>query len=535
MQADAMKDNVNVDVSKGRILLVDDDAEVRVTLADILEVEGYSVCQAESGEAALDIHEKDAFDVLLTDLHMPGIDGAELIRRIRKTDPDLPLVVITGYPSLRRAVDVIKLGATDFLSKPFEADTVFHVLRRALKERALALENRRLSAEVNNKAVIEKLNSELHRRVSELTKLNIISERLSHALDTEQIFDIAVSLTSELVESQRVSLMLYDRRRQSLRIRAATGMSDDIKDAAVIPLGEGVSGKVAESKQPVRVTREMAQCNASNRPRGMLYDSESWISVPLLIGNQLFGVLNATDNRRGNFTSEDERVLTALAEKVANKIETNALYESLYDNLLDTLDSLVATIEAKDPYTRQHSRRVSQLSRALGERMRLSREEVESLRVATLLHDIGKIGVRDSILMKNGRLTNEEYDIIKKHPVIGDQIVSPLGLAPCERDIIRHHHERIDGNGYPDGLKGDEISALARVVSVADAFDAMTSTRSYRKALSIDEALAELRRFSGEQFDQSIVEELAKGIHTGEIRVTSAAERLQATPSEMAV
>ena len=201
----------------------------------------------------------------------------------------------------------------------------------------------------------------------------------------------------------------------------------------------------------------------------------------------------------------------------------------------DTLESLVATIEAKDRYTRQHSRRVSKLSRSLGERMKLSREEIESLRFATLLHDIGKIGVRDSILMKNGKLTDEEYEIIKQHPVIGDQIVQPLGLTDAERGIIRHHHERIDGNGYPDGLKGEEISMLTRIVSVADAFDAMTSTRSYRKALSIDEAFTELRRGIGKQFDESIVKVLFEGIRSGQIEVQTAEERLATNPNEVAV
>jgi HD-GYP domain-containing protein (c-di-GMP phosphodiesterase class II) len=132
------------------------------------------------------------------------------------------------------------------------------------------------------------------------------------------------------------------------------------------------------------------------------------------------------------------------------------------------------------------------------------------MRTVGYLHDIGKIGVRDSILNKPGPLTTEEYEIVKKHPSIGDSIVSELGLVPEERSIIRHHHERWDGKGYPDGLAGEQIPMLARIVSVVDAFDAMTSKRAYRDAMSREEALAELKKNSGEQFDPRALEAFLK-------------------------
>jgi putative nucleotidyltransferase with HDIG domain len=185
--------------------------------------------------------------------------------------------------------------------------------------------------------------------------------------------------------------------------------------------------------------------------------------------------------------------------------------------MLDTLNSLVTTIEAKDPYTRQHSHRVTEYAKEIAGLLEIKEEELEMIEFAGLLHDIGKIGVRDEILTKSGKLTAEEYDAIKQHVVIGDRIAEPLGLSASERAIIRNHHEWFNGAGYPDHLAGDQIPVLARIVTVADAFDAMTSTRPYRKALSKEEAMAELSRLRGVQFDSKIVDALIAGIGNGKI------------------
>ncbi|MCX7012316.1 MAG: response regulator [Candidatus Sumerlaeota bacterium] len=513
-------------VGQARVLVVDDEPDIRELLKDMLELEGHSVETAEDGLQAQQMLSDKRFDLVITDLQMPRVDGMQLIQSIRALDPDLPVIVMTAYPSMRSVIDVMKCGAVDFLPKPFQMDNVLYTVRRTLKEHALRLENRRLLAEVNNKAVIERLNRELHSKVEELTKLNVIAEHLGRLMDTDQLFDQVVQLAAALTEGRRVSLMLFDRRQQHLRIRASVGISPDLMRDTAVRLGEGIAGKVAQTRMPNRVTSRQAVSLGPGLCHGDRYASGSWVSVPLLIGDELFGVLNVTEREgQSDFGPEDERVLMALAEKAAAKVENNALYESLYDNLLDTLRSLITTIEAKDPYTHQHSQRVTELALALGKGAGLSRDQMESLRFATTLHDIGKIGVQDSILGKKGRLSAPEYETIKAHPVIGDRIVEPLGLSDAERDIIRHHHERIDGRGYPDSLCGDEVSTLARIVAVADAFDAMTSTRPYREALSIEAAIDELTRCSGQQFDPDIVDLLVQGIRDGAIRIPTLEER----------
>jgi putative nucleotidyltransferase with HDIG domain len=181
---------------------------------------------------------------------------------------------------------------------------------------------------------------------------------------------------------------------------------------------------------------------------------------------------------------------------------------------LMTLETLAKSLEARDVYTRGHSQRVSEVSMMIGEKMGLSAEALEELRVGTILHDIGKIGVPDSILNKPGRLTDEEFVIMKSHPVIGYEICSPLGVSEGVLMIIRNHHEKLDGSGYPDGLKGGELPLSLRIVCVADAFDAMSSRRPYRHVMAMNRVLAELSAGAGVQFDPVVVETLKELLHT---------------------
>jgi putative nucleotidyltransferase with HDIG domain len=326
-----------------------------------------------------------------------------------------------------------------------------------------------------------------------------------------------VDMASDLTDAQRVSLLTFDPARECLRIRASKGISSDILRKTSLEVGKGIAGQVAQERRPLRVTsREHAESRSSSS--GASYASHSWLSVPLFIGGELLGVLNMTDKADGSdFTEEDEYVAMTLAEKAAIKIENNALYEGIYSNLLDTLRSLVSTLEAKDAYTRHHSQRVTDISLKLARRVGCTEEECESVAFAGVLHDIGKVGINDNILLKTSRLTDAEYTIIKQHPVIGARIIEPLGLIQEERDIILHHHERIDGRGYPDGLKGDEIPFLARIVAIADSFDAMTSTRAYRKPRPMEEVLEEFEKFSGTQFDSDLVPVFLEALEEGEI------------------
>lgn len=181
-------------------------------------------------------------------------------------------------------------------------------------------------------------------------------------------------------------------------------------------------------------------------------------------------------------------------------------YADMRELFLSTIGALVTAIEAKDPYTRGHSQRVTQLAVATARRLRLGEDKLEKLEYVTMLHDVGKIGVSDAVLVKKGRLTAGEYSEMREHPVIGANIVEEIGLISGAVGYLKHHHEWFDGNGYPDGLAGEDIPLGARIIAVADAFDAMTSARPYKSAYSQEQAVAELRRCAGSQFDPAIVE-----------------------------
>jgi putative nucleotidyltransferase with HDIG domain len=243
------------------------------------------------------------------------------------------------------------------------------------------------------------------------------------------------------------------------------------------------------------------------------------MAIPLKIRSRVFGVLFLlARNGKRCFTEKELYLVNFLADKASFSIENLALYESIYENLFSTLYAFVEMIEARDPYTKQHSARVTKYAMLIAKNVGCSQEEMDTLNVSGNLHDIGKIGIPDNILLKPGPLTDDEYEVIKKHPGIGSNIIGHFDMWLDERRIIRHHHERWDGKGYPDRLKGEEIPFLSRILSVADVYDALTSDRSYRKKMSDDVAIKIIRENTGTQFDGAIVDIFLKLSGQGNIK-----------------
>lgn len=492
-------------MEKKKLLVVDDDRPVRDTLVEMIESLGYEVDGALDGESALKLTKQKSYDAVITDLTMPNMNGLELLKKIKEIDETIPVVIVTGFPTLDIAIDAMKQGASDFITKPFRLEAIEHTIKRILEARRLQLENARLYAEINQKKTIERLNTQLNEKVKELSALYKISETMNQQENNETLFKSIINLSGELTGAGKISFMLYDKDNQELLIKTAKGLPKNIVQNSIVKCGESISGKVAQTKKPICILKSDL-VESPKIPEGYEHIKGSFLSIPIIINDEIFGVLNLTDKLDGSdFSKNDEFLILTLAQKTAIKIENNALYESLYTNLLDTLKSLVTIIEAKDLYTQQHSSRVTAYALKFAEIMQCSEEDLEILAFAGYLHDIGKIGISDNILTKTGKLTPSEYEAIKLHPVIGDHIVEPLGLLQSEREIIKYHHERPDGKGYPEGLSGDEIPLLARIMAVADAFDAMTSTRSYREALELDFAIEELKRNSGKMFDPEVV------------------------------
>lgn len=230
------------------------------------------------------------------------------------------------------------------------------------------------------------------------------------------------------------------------------------------------------------------------------------LAVPLQRGNDVLGCLFAVDKQSGDFDSVDSKLLNSIANESAIFLENAVLFEDVHGLMMGLLHSLTSAVDAKDPYTCGHSERVATLSRAIASSLGLEDRQVERIYMAGLLHDVGKIGVPESVLQKPGRLTAEEFEQMKRHPAIGAKILQDVEQIQDIIPGVLHHHERYDGKGYPHGLAGKDIPLMGRIICMADCFDAMTSTRIYRKAMPLEVTLADLRRCSGTQFDPEVAE-----------------------------
>jgi hypothetical protein len=230
------------------------------------------------------------------------------------------------------------------------------------------------------------------------------------------------------------------------------------------------------------------------------------IAAPLAVQDSGVGFLCVTRPPGApGFSWADRELLEAFAAETAVSLENICLWRQLERAFQDTVTSLIVTLEARDEYTEGHSLRVAEYAAGIVSCQRLPHDIAEQIRTASLLHDLGKVGVRDNVLAKPGGLSGSEWDAMRQHPILGWKILEPLGFLAEEARVIRHHHEHLDGTGYPDGLRGEAIPLGARIIAVGDAFDAMTTRRPYRPARPWAEAMAELRRCAGTQFDPGAV------------------------------
>jgi putative nucleotidyltransferase with HDIG domain len=230
------------------------------------------------------------------------------------------------------------------------------------------------------------------------------------------------------------------------------------------------------------------------------------ICAPLLNRNKVLGIIYLDSTDQSNlFTKDDLSLLSAMALKAGIALDNARLYDDMRNLFFNTVETLVRAIQARDQYTSGHSSRVSRYCQLIAEKLNLSTQDRHHLYLTSMLHDIGKIGIPDSLLNRPGKLTEEEMLKVREHVILGASMLKALGQMHPIVPLIRHHHEAYDGSGYPDGLKGDQIPLISRIVAVADTFDAMTSDRPYRKARSRSEAIEELKRCAGAMLDPIIV------------------------------
>ena len=476
-----------------RILIVDDYLPTRQLITDALNQSGrYEISEAENGREALDMCVQNPFDLVISDVMMPGGGGMELLSKLKEKSPDTSVIMITAQPAVELTVSAMKKGAIDFLKKPFNIDDLLYKVQICLFEKKLMGEDQSRTSAAKIK---------IKDKTKELSVKGFIYDSFEKFEgDNEYIFKKLVNLSLNVVDGEESSFLLFDQESGVFYPKIIKSQDHETYEQGTIPVLQGIFRQVVEKKGALMI-------HSSEHP----HIAPSLICAPLMIRNNVFGILCVRKKaNQEQFTTNDLDYIVSLTKRASLNLENQILYESVYNSVLDTFQSLINSVQIRDHYTEEHCNRTTKLSLKIAESMQCMERELEALKIAGTLHDIGKIAIPDSVLLKPDKLTFEEFAIIKTHSEVGDRILKPLFLFDQERNIILHHHERWDGKGYPGGLSGSDIPFLARILAVADSFDAMTSNRPYRSAMEIGAAIEELKKNRNLQFDGSIVDAFLK-------------------------
>lgn len=342
----------------------------------------------------------------------------------------------------------------------------------------------------------------LEQRIGELTLLHNISKVASSTVDLDEALMNVLESAVKVIQAVGGSIMLMEPAgsdRARLKLKVSLGMPVGGRGQALV--GEEIAKYVAEHGGPLLLVGDIAKLGFHDHR-----EFKDAVYAPIRFGDATIGVIGLVDKQSGNFDMKDLQLLLTLANHVSGLINRARLFDDLQASYFSTVQALSAAIDAKDPHTRGHSGRVVKYSQIIARSMGHAQHDVEAIKIAAYLHDIGKIGIDERILLKPLKLTKEEFELVKKHSSISAKILARVSFLKKTVPIVRHHHEHFDGGGYPDGLAGTAIPLGARIISVADSFDAMTSDRPYRQALTKDKAINELKRCAGTQFDPDVVD-----------------------------
>jgi len=483
------------DPTAPRILVVDDEEPIREMLQDFLESQGYIVRLAKDGRQALDVVRRERLDLLLTDMKMPQIGGIELLGEVSRLRSPPTTILMTGYGTVDTAIAAMKQGAYDYIIKPFKLRDVAATLTRALEKARLERENLKLRG---------------------TTSLYHLSEAVTSSESLESLFEIFTEVCLDELQADLVLLLMES------QVPGEYGLASFY---ARHPLPEEVVHEAVQSLDLARMMVPFVQDEpliahdddvSVFLAEDFLPVVQSFLGIPLRIADQhVAGVTVALSFDPVHRFAEGHRKMAAvLASKVAYAVEKTKLYGQIGDHRRKTLASLANILMAKDAYIRHHSESVARLTRMICDELDLDAATIEWICYGGLLHDVGKIGIRLDKLYAPGRLSMEDYDVMKQHPDLARFILEPLDILEEVKPVVYHHHERWDGRGYPAGLKGDDIPFGARIVAVADAYDAITSNRVYVRDSTHDNAVAEIKRNAGSQFDPRIVEAFLTGIES---------------------
>ena len=478
---------------KAPILIVDDEKSLLGICKEALADAGYAIQTANDAPSALRLlEESQPFDLIISDLRMPGMSGMELLKKIKEGTSDADFLIMTGFGSIETAVESIRLGAADYLPKPFN---ISHLLLKVEK----ILQTRRNRAD--------------RKKLSNLVRILNLSQAMNTKLDMKSLINEFLSQIQKNFVPDGVVLFLQEQSVLQPKVTRGALLRGNPRLNAWLKL---LAERIFRQQLP-----ELIMCKdrlgVPSNTEGFPPEETltSVIVTPIAIHMNSIGVVALLRNdSKADYTREQLQLLNVFAAHTASAFENAKLYGTMRDMNLEVIRSFAQAVEVKDVYTRGHSERVALYATHLGNRLGLSSQDMNRLYTAGILHDIGKIGIPDSILNKPSKLTKEEFSVMQRHPELGRAILNQVTSFSDILPIIYYHHEHIDGSGYPMGLRGEEIPFLARILTVVDAFEAMTSDRAYRKALPPETVRDILAEGAGKQWQESLIstwlEEIAK-------------------------
>jgi len=515
------------DISR-RVLCIDDSPALLAGIERQLRgrVDLTTALGAKAGLAA--VAEKGPFAVVISDYMMPEMNGVEVLKEVARLSPDTVRLMLTGCSDLEVAVSALNEGGIwRFLSKPCSRTALENAIREALEHYRLVQSERELTAalnKVNND--LRWLNEDLEERVRERT--NTISQLhrfvtdLSGMDSIDRMAELIVTRTAEMLSSRRVSLMMPDASGEYLTIVASVGLSAEARDRIRVPVGSPIAGLAFAEARSIVVNDAEHACAGGPR-----YDSEFFAVIPLVsvaLGTPSYtiAVLNVTEHAKGSPYDEDAlAALRAISESATIALQNQIRLQERNEARDAVILALAKLAEHRDPETGAHLDRVRIYCRMLSETLaknpryasRIDQEFISAIYNSSPLHDIGKVGIPDAILLKPGPLTREEFEVMKTHTTIGGNTIRslvqqrrPQRFLQMGMEIAYHHHEQYNGAGYPAGIAGEDIPLSARILSVADVYDAMVSRRVYKPALPHEEAVAFIRDGAGTRFAPDVVE-----------------------------
>ncbi|MBU0600528.1 HD domain-containing protein [bacterium] len=360
---------------------------------------------------------------------------------------------------------------------------------------------------------LEKFTMELSSTYEELSLIYEITNEMETLLDPEVLSSQVLDKAVKLLKVRIGFLMLFeDENKLILKASKGFGLGEPERFNKYNPF-KGIVGMAISQGKPV------IWCDASDKEEARL-GIKSCLAVPILVRAEKIGVICLGDKTSGeSFYSSDEKLIFTLAIHVGAIFANSRLHHRIESLLFDTVKALVSAIEQKDPYTKGHSERVAEISEAIADEMAMTNEEKQRVKISGILHDVGKIGIPASILIKLEKLDYEEWEKISEHPIKSVSIIKNIEELKKILPSIYHHHERYGGGGYPDGISGEQIPLIARIIAVTDTFDAMNSNRAYRSKLNLEEILREIKDKSGSQFDPRVVQYFFFAFDKGKVKV----------------